>query len=320
MYSTPVVTGFSDRLRKPTGFDTQMIITSNKKISKALGIELIKENGGIPAGAEVAVASRAFARNLLSHETPALRFIQLTSAGFEGIDLGVAKKKGITVCNAANVYNVGMAEFVVYGMLSHAKRYHRSIKNHTLRLLRNYHYISELSGKTVGILGAGNIGSQIAKRLEAFDMHVLGYDLRTDARPHFEKIYDGGGLAEFLGRCDYVVNCMPLFPSTEGLLCAKWFLLMKPTVTVVNVGRRKLINDRDFIAFLKSHKDATAILDMFEKVPNPFTNPYRRLPNVLVLPGVTAVSQEIDEKLAGLCRKQIKRFNNGEQLLNVISK
>ena len=58
MYSTPVVTGFSDRLRKPTGFDTQMIITSNKKISKALGIELIKENGGIPAGAEVAVASR----------------------------------------------------------------------------------------------------------------------------------------------------------------------------------------------------------------------------------------------------------------------
>ena len=75
---------------------------------------------------------------------------------------------------------------------------------------------------------------------------------------------------------------------------------MKKDVTIVNVGRKKLIVDEDFIAFLKDHKDATAILDMFEKVPNPITNPYRRLSNVLVLPGVTAISQEINEKLATL--------------------
>ena len=297
-----------------------MIITDNKKISQGLGVQLWKGNESLFEDAEIAIASRAFARHLLATYTPRLKYIQLTSAGFEGVDLTVAKDKGIIVCNAANVYNVGMAEFVVFGMLMHAKRYNRSIKNHCIRPFRNYHYISELSGKTVGILGAGNIGSQIAKRLRAFDMNVLGYDINTNDRPYFEKIYNESSLAEFLAKCDYIVNCMPLFPATEGLLCSKWFTLMKPTVTIVNVGRKKMINDADFVKFLKTHKDATAILDMFEKFPNPFTNPYRRLSNVLVLPGVTAISKEIDAKLLALCKDNIQKYLEGEQLSNVITK
>lgn len=297
-----------------------MVITDNKKLSKGLNVPLWKNENSILADVNVAIASRAFARYLLSIDIPNLKYIQLTSAGFEGVDLNVAKSKGITICNATNVYNVGMAEFVVYGMLMHAKRYNHSIKNRWLRPFRNYHYITELSGKTVGILGAGNIGSQIAKRLDAFDMKVLGYDIRTDARPYFEKIYNEEKLTEFLEQCDYIVNCMPLFPSTEGLLCEKWFSKMKSTVTIVNVGRKKMIKDKDFISFLKNHKDATAVLDMFEKIPNPFTNPYRRLSNVLVLPGVTAISQEIDVKLLDLCKTNIEKFNQGEQMLNIITK
>ena len=233
-----------------------MIITDNKKLASKLYIQQWTKDDSCLDDVEVAIASRAFARHLLSKERKNLKYIQLTSAGFEGVDTALAKTRGIVVCNAANVYNVGMAEFVVYGMLMHAKRYNHSIKNRWLRPMRNYHYITELSGKTVGILGAGNIGGQIAKRLEAFDMHVLGYDLRTDDRPHFEKVYNEENLREFLGQCDYIVNCMPLFPSTEGLLCKKWFALMKPSVTIVNVGRKKMINDHDLIAFLKANKDA----------------------------------------------------------------
>lgn len=267
---------------------------------------------------EALICSRDVAQVAQHMNIPNLKVIQLFSAGFDHIEPKLLKEKGVHLCNAANVYNVGMAEFVVYAMLMHAKRYHHSIKNRHLRLLRNYHYITELAGKTVGILGAGNIGGQIAKRLEAFDMHVLGYDLKTDDRPHFEKVYNQEDLADFLGQCDYIVNCMPLFPSTEGMLCKAWFDLMKKTVTIVNVGRKKLINDRDLIAFLKKNKDATAVLDMFEKVPNPFTNPYRRLSNVLVLPGVTAISQEINQKLAALISENMKRLKSGEPLINQI--
>lgn len=297
-----------------------MIITDNKKLASKLNIQQWANDDSCLDKVEVAIASRAFAKHLLSKERINLKYIQLTSAGFEGVDIALAKKRGIVVCNAANVYNVGMAEFVVYAMLMHAKRYNHSIKNRWLRPMRNYHYITELSGKTVGILGAGNIGGQIAKRLEAFDMHVFGYDLRTDVRPHFAKVYNEEKLQEFLGQCDYIVSCMPLFPSTEGLLCKKWFDLMKPTVTIVNVGRKKMINNHDLIAFLKTNKDATAILDMFEKIPNPFTNPYRRLSNVLVLPGVTAISQEIDEKLYQLCRQNLENYNTNKELLNIINR
>ena len=267
---------------------------------------------------EALVCSRDVARVAQHMNIPNLKVIQLFSAGFDYIEPNLLKEKGVHLCNAANVYNVGMAEFVVFGMLMHAKRYNHSIKNRRLRPFRNYHYLTELSGKTVGILGAGNIGGQIAKRLEAFDMHVLGYDLKTDDRPHFEQVYNQDNLAEFLGQCDYIVNCMPLFPSTEGMLCKAWFDHMKKTVTIVNVGRKKLINDHDLIAFLKENKDATAVLDMFEKVPNPFTNPYRRLSNVLVLPGVTAISQEINQKLSTLISENMRRLKSGEPFINQI--
>lgn len=264
------------------------------------------------------ICSRDVAQVCQNMSIPGLKLIQLFSAGFDNIDPELLKSKGIHLCNAANVYNTGMAEFVVYAMLMHAKRYHRSLKNHSLRPLRNYHYLSELAGKTVGILGAGNIGSQIARRLQAFEMNVLGFDINSSPKEYFDKIFTKEGLGEFLGQCDYIVNCMPLFDNTIGMLNKTWFELMKPDVTIVNVGRKKIINDSDFLKFLKTHKDATAILDMFEKIPNPLTNPYRRLSNVLVLPGVTAISREINIKLRNLIAENIQHLYNKEPLKNQI--
>lgn len=264
------------------------------------------------------ICSRDVAQVCQNMNIPGLKLVQLFSAGFDNIDPKKLKEKGVHLCNAANVYNTGMAEFVVYAMLMHAKRYHRNLNNHRIRLLRNYHYITELAGKTVGILGAGNIGRQIAKRLEAFDMNILGYDVKTDPRPHFNKIYTNVDIKEFLSQCDYIVNCMPLFKSTEGMLNKIWFGLMKEDVTIINVGRKKIINDKDFLEFLKTHKNATAVLDMFERIPNPLTNPYRRLSNVLILPGVTAISQEINIKLRNLISENIRRLKSNEPLLNQV--
>lgn len=286
----------------------------NLKVVDATTIKQYEGNKDVVA----LVCSRDVAQVCQHMHMPNLKLIQLFSAGFDHIDPQLLHSKGVQLCNAANVYNVGMAEFIVYAMLMRAKRYNHSIKNKNLRPFRNYRYITELSGKTVGILGAGNIGTQVAKRLAAFDMHVLGYDLKTEDRPYFEKVYNKKNLAVFLGACDYVVNCMPLFKETEGMLCKAWFELMKKDVTIVNVGRKQLINDKDFISFLKQNKDATAILDMFEKIPNPITNPYRRLSNVMVLPGVTAISQEINQKLKNLIAENLKRLECGEPLLNTI--
>lgn len=298
-----------------------MYITDNKRISVSLDLPMFESNQikKYKEQLEYAICSRALASRLIDGDFKALKIIQLTSAGYDGVDVKKAAEKGIKIANAANVYNVGMAEFVVYAMLMCAKRYHKSAKNHRIRLFRNYQYITELSGKTVGIMGAGNIGCQIAKRLAAFDMTVIGYDMQAFERPGFLRIYDQSVSKEFFNSCDYLVNCVPLMPATEGLLNKSIFDLLKPTVTVVNVGRKKLINDVDFLSFLKSNPDATAVLDMFEKFPNPISNPYRRLKNVVVLPGVTAISQEINVKLEELVRDNIQRYQKSQPLLNIIN-
>lgn len=264
--------------------------------------------------------SRAMAMKVLSMDLPNLRVIQLFSAGYDGIDLDSVKRKGITLCNAANVYNYGMAEFVVYAMLRRAKRYHRSIKNLWLRPLRNYHYITELYGKTVGIMGCGNIGQQVAKRLSGFDMKIIGYDALNKDRLYFEKIYGLEEKESFATQCDYIVNIIPLMPSTQHMLDCSWLDLMKKDVTLINIARKDTINDRDLISFLKTHKEATAILDMLEMVPNPITNPYRRLSNVLVLPGVTAASIESMERLHKLLLTNLEKIKNNNYLTNIIVK
>lgn len=301
----------------------KIILTSDiRKCPKIEGVRIVSADtiatyDGNPDVVAL-ICSRDVAQKCQHLNLPNLKLIQLFSAGYDGIDPKLLKSKGVALCNAANVYNVGMAEFVVYSMLMSAKRYNKGIKNRLLRPLRNYRYITELAGKTVGILGAGNIGGQIAKRLEAFDMNVWGYDIVDTPRQHFSKIYTPETKNDLLQSSDYIVNCMPLFKATESLIDKEWFAHMKKDVTIVNVGRKQIFNNSDFISFLKSNKDATAVLDMFEKCPNPFTNPFRRLSNVLVLPGVTAISQEINQKLKTLIQDNLGRLERGEVFLNKI--
>lgn len=267
---------------------------------------------------EVIVCSREVAKKCEELSFPNLKLIQLTSAGYDGLDLEKFRTRNIAVCNAANVYNVGMAEFVIYAMLTAAKRYNKGIKNRRIRLFRNYCHLSELAGKTVGVMGVGNIGKEVAKRARAFDMKVIGYARKTFHEENFEQIFHFDNFFEFISQCDYLVNTLPHNEQTIGLLNREVFQQMKETISIINVGRKSIFNDADFLSFLKRSPNATAILDMFEKFPNPITNPYRRLENVLVLPGVTAISQEINEKLHDLILRNIASVANNHPLINRI--
>ena len=291
------------------------VITDSSKYCPEFAERLVvsPRDAGKYAGDPTIVAAfctRSMAKKLLSLDFPNLKFIQLFSAGYDGIDLDICKRKGITLCNAVDIYNYSMAEFIVYAMLRRAKRYHRNIKNMWLRPLRNYHYITELKGKTVGIMGCGNIGLRVAKLLSGFDMNIIGYSAHTNDRLHFQRVYGASEKNEFVNQCDYIVNTVPLMPSTTGLLDNSWFSQMKDDVTFINVARKETINDKDFIKFLKSHRDAIAILDMFEIAPNPITNPYRRIRNVLVLPSVTAGSAETMPRLHRLLLKILDHLKN----------
>lgn len=284
------------------------ILTSDKHIASVIDDALfvtpktiLKYNGS--SEMEIVVGTRELARVVVKLNFPNLKFVQLLSAGFEGVDIALYKSRGVMVSNAAGVYGIGMAEYIVYSMLMNAKRYNKSIKNRRIRYQRGYNFITELSGKCVGILGCGAIGMHVAKRLSGFEMKVIGYDPFKESCDYFDKIYDN--LESLLPQCDYVIICVPYNESTDKMINSSFVNMCKDNVTIVNVGRKAVINDKEFIAALKRNKNMSAILDMFEFFPNPITNPYRRLSNVMVLPGVTAISQEITARREELVRGNI---------------
>lgn len=269
----------------------------------------------------VAIAgSRAMAIKCADMNFPSLRFFQLTSAGFDGVPLEKFRDKGIAVANAGDVYSAPIAETVIFGILQMAKKLRNNPNNRLFKITRHYKYITELKGKRVLIMGAGNIGTAVAKRLSGFEMEIDGYDPFCCEKPEYRKILRSR--AELLDEVlsyDYIVSTLPDNEDTKGFINSEFFEKMKGSSVVINVGRKAVFNENDFYTALKLRKIGGAVLDMFEKLPNPITNKFRRLNNVVVLPGVSAISKEVNERLKTHMSLNIKAYINGQAVSNVIN-
>lgn len=276
-----------------------------------------------PRKAEVTaiVGSRAMAIDAASLSFPGLKLVQLTSAGFDGVPLEAYASAGVAVANAGSVYSVPIAETVVYGMLQMAKRYHKNPKRHRLRLTRGYRYLTELAGKTAVILGAGSIGTEVARRLNGLGMTVWGYDPYCPEKPEYARLFrDMEALKQALPACRYVISTLPDNAETRGVLDRTVFGCMTRETVFVNVGRKAVIQQDDLYAALKSGQLGGAVLDMFEVFPNPVTNRFRRLRNTVILPGVAAISQESRERRDDHILANLARVERGEEPRCVVNK
>ena len=249
---------------------------------------------------------------------PNCKFIQLFSTGYDDIDPIQFRKKGIDLSNAKSIYDETLAEYVLLVMLKYAKRYHKSMKNGMFRPLRNYHYITELEGKTVGIMGVGQIGSKVARLLSGFNMRIVGFANKTKEKALFDKVYHQDTIHDFLGECDFVINTLPHSEQTIGLLDEERFSMMKDTVVFINIGRESIYKKKDMLYFFNTHRDATAILDIFELIPNPFSK-LHRLSNIYITPRVAAISQESDDRLKELILKNLQAYFEGKKPQFVIN-
>ena len=269
----------------------------------------------------VIAGSRAMAIKCSDMNLPSLKLFQLTSAGFDGVPLEKFTEKGVTVANAGTVYSAPIAETVVFGILQMAKKLRKNPNNRKLKIYRHYNQITELSGKKVLIMGAGNIGTAVADRLAGFDMQIDGYDPYCANKPQYsEMLRNREELKNKLGEYDYIVSTLPDNEETKGSINKELFDCMKKSAVIINVGRKAVFNETDFYNALKSKKIGGAVLDMFEKIPNPITNKFRRLKNVVVLPGVSAISREVNVRLKEHMYKNIIASLKGETVSNAINK
>lgn len=266
------------------------------------------------------VGSRAMAVKAEKMDFPGLRFFQLTSAGFDGVPCEKYAERRIVVANAGSIYSIPIAETVVLGILLMAKKLRNNPNNRHFKIQRHYNTITELADKNVLIMGAGNIGTAVAGRLRGFEMYIDGYDPFCPNKSQYEQIIrDKKYLLQQIGKYDYIISTLPDNEQTKNFINADVFHNMKRTAIIINVGRRAVFNEKDFYQVLKNKKIGGAVLDMFEKLPNPIQNKFRRLNNVIVLPGVAAISQEVNIRLVDYITKNLLAFINGTEVMNMIN-
>jgi D-3-phosphoglycerate dehydrogenase len=158
----------------------------------------------------------------------------------------------------------------------------------------------ELAGKTLGVLGMGRIGGEVAKRALAFGMKVVAYDpFLTEARAQAMGVQLAVDLDAVYRQADFITVHMPVTKETKEMLTAAAFAKMKPGVRIVNCARGEIINEADLIAALESNKVAGAALDVFAVEPLPADHPYRKQANLILTPHLGASTEEAQAAFAG---------------------
>jgi phosphoglycerate dehydrogenase-like enzyme len=178
-----------------------------------------------------------------------------------------------------------------------------------------------LGDLTLGIVGLGNIGTEVAKRGRAFDMHVVAIDpVRTKAPKGVSAVWEPARLPVLLAVSDFVVIAAPHTPETVKMFRRPQFQLMKPTAYLINIGRGAIVDLADLTAALAAKEIAGAGLDVFETEPLPADHPLWKMPNVILTPHVAGYSPRIAERHLGVLLENVRRFRHREKLVNIVDK
>jgi len=250
---------------------------------------------------------------------PNLKVVQITSAGVDGKLFPELFSGGVTVTTGSDVHAVACAEHVMALMLGIARRIGPSV------LAQKEHHWGvpqpcfQLQGKTVGIVGAGQIGQAIAARCKAFEMNTIG--LRRDPSqpsPGFDVVLPHLQYHELVLRSNFIVLALPLTPSTRWFFGEDEIEIVQKGTYLFNIGRGGLIDERYVYKALKNKWLAGAGLDVFDDEPLPPDSPWWDLDNVLITPHIGGQTDTLVPRLAALVAEQVRRSLVGDPLKNVV--
>lgn len=224
-----------------------------------------------------------------------LRYIQLTSAGFDRVDMDYVKSHGIEIHNARGVYSIPMAEFALCGVLQLYKQAAFFRENQCNHLWEKHRGLLELAGKKVLIVGCGSVGNECAKRFKAFDCKVTGVDLLPREDSLYIEMLPLDKLDKALKQADIVVLTLPLTEQTRHLIDNRKLSLMKDGATLVNIARGAIVDTEALL----NHIDrfTGAVLDVFEEEPLNENSPLWDKPNIILTPHNSFVGEGNGERL-----------------------
>lgn len=225
-----------------------------------------------------------------------LKYIQLTSAGYDRVPMDYVKEHNIEIHNARGVYSIPMAEFAVSGVLQLYKNAKYFIKNQQNKLWQKNRNLIELYGKTVCIVGCGSVGTECAKRFKAFGCKVFGVDLVTKQDENFDNILHLDKLDEILSKSDVVILTLPLTKATYHIIDKKRLDYFKDGSVLVNIARGAVVDTEALMSAL-NNKLFGAVLDVFEDEPLIEESNLWNLENVILTPHNSFVGDHNNHRL-----------------------
>ncbi|MGD8565504.1 MAG: glyoxylate reductase [Candidatus Bathyarchaeota archaeon] len=247
---------------------------------------------------------------------PELKIVSQFAVGFDNIDVKEATKRGIYVTNTPGVLTETTADFAWALLMAIARRVVEADKYIRAKQWKvgwhpNMLLGSDIYGATLGIVGAGRIGTAVAQRAKGFKMRILYYDVV--ARPGIERELGAKkvDLDSLLREADFVSVHVPLMKETHKLIDAGKLGLMKETAYLINNSRGPVVDEKALYHALKEKRIAGAALDVFEKEPTPDSNPLLQLDNLIVAPHISSASYETRSKMAEIVSNNLIAFFKG---------
>lgn len=314
-----------------------------KIVAAARPMQVVNAADEVAARSAITYADAFFGKltpALLAAST-ALRWVQSPTASLEHYIFPALVDHPAVLTNMRGLYSDVIAEHVLGTMLCFTRNLHTYIRNQlagrwdpvggeaarvsfatgpgvTNSIDRAHRMLGE---STLGVVGLGHIGAEIARRCAGFGMRVLAVDPQRTAPPEgVAALWPPARLEELLGASDFVVIAAPHTPETQQLFRRRQFQAMQRSAYLINIGRGAIVNLADLVAALEAGEIAGAALDVFEIEPLPADHPLWKFPNVILTPHVAGQSPRVAERHLGVLLNNVRRFVRGEPLENVVDK
>jgi phosphoglycerate dehydrogenase-like enzyme len=250
---------------------------------------------------------------------PKLRWIQAMTAGVEGwLALPDLPERVALTC-ARGTHRESMPENIIGALLFVAKPYAAAVENQKHR--RWVQSVAQpLTGKTLGILGLGAIGRDVARIAALLGLRVVGTRRRPQPMDGVAEVLPPERTPEVLAQSDFVLLLLPSTPQTDNLIDASRLAMMKPNAWLFNFGRGQLIVDDDLVAAVKAKKIAGAMLDVYRQEPLPAEHPFWSTEGIIVLPHIGGPHPRRDTIVARLFVANLARFLDGRPLKEIVDR
>lgn len=256
--------------------------------------------------------------NLLKR-MPKLRWIQSMNAGVDPWLNSPDLRPDIALCCARGSHRIPVPENILGALFHITKPYMQiALDQRESRWVKRMSV--PLAGKTLGILGLGAIGQELARKAKALEMRIIGTKRNPEPLPDIDRVYGADGTEEVMRQADFLVLLIPSTKETQNIINAERLRYMKPGAWLINFGRGALIADDDLIAAVKSKTIAGAVLDVFRQEPLPATHPFWQTEGILVLPHIGGGHPQRNLAVAEIFVDNARRFVDGEPLKSIVDR